>query len=77
MVSKMIKLSQSERISCHHILSHPFFWNQQKRLGFIKDLSDIIEAKKSINNVLYIKLKKASSIVLEGFLKKKKTKNFT
>ena len=65
LVSSMISKNPEDRMTCEQVLAHPLFWDIPKKLSFLKDLSDVLEADK--NSLVCVKINIKSQKVCKNW----------
>jgi hypothetical protein len=55
LVEKMISFNASKRPTANQVLNHVLFWDDEKRLNFICEVSDRIEFEQTGNNFGFAK----------------------
>ncbi|CAM6097981.1 unnamed protein product [Calypogeia fissa] len=67
LIESLLDPDPAKRPSAQDILLHPFFWDAEKRMCFLKDASDRVELDiKDPNSVLYADLESLETFVLCG-----------
>ncbi|KAK3867629.1 hypothetical protein Pcinc_026925 [Petrolisthes cinctipes] len=65
LIEKMVSTKPSERPPTSAILKHPFFWSQEKVLGFFQDVSDRVE-RESTESMVVMTLERGGVDVVRG-----------
>lgn len=65
LISRMVTIDPLERPSIAVIKNHPAFWNKERILTFLQDVSDRIE-KEDVTSKVLIELEMGNSAVLQG-----------
>ncbi|KAL2641261.1 hypothetical protein R1flu_008848 [Riccia fluitans] len=67
LIERLLDPSPSRRPPALDVLQHPFFWDAEKRLTFLKDVSDRVELEiKDPSSTLMVELESLESYVLCG-----------
>ncbi|CAO1383327.1 unnamed protein product [Diamesa tonsa] len=66
MIQQMVKPNPSDRPLAHSLLNHPYFWEPERILGFIIDISNRLEKRDAVANNVQRHLEEDSHGVIRG-----------